>query len=93
LVEVPAEQAALALMRQWRAEGTTLEQITERLHAEGHPTKRGGTWRIGTVGHILTPRPATTTTTTEGSAEPLTDPAELATDTEEPRWPSPSSSA
>ncbi len=53
LVPVAAEQAALAKMKSMAAQGVPLREIAGALTAEGHPTKRGGTWCAATVGRIL----------------------------------------
>jgi DNA invertase Pin-like site-specific DNA recombinase len=53
LVPVPEEQTALARMRQLSAKGAPLQAIAATLTAEGHPTKRGGTWSAATVMRIL----------------------------------------
>lgn len=53
LVQVPAEQRTLALMKQAAAHGKSTREIADKLNAEGVPTKRGGTWSHGTVARIL----------------------------------------
>jgi DNA invertase Pin-like site-specific DNA recombinase len=53
LVEHPAEQAALARMRELHNSGASTREIAEILTAEGHPTKRGGKWSSPTVSRIL----------------------------------------
>lgn len=50
---VPAEQAALTVMRELRADGARQADIATALNEAGHPTKRGGTWSQGTVSQIL----------------------------------------
>lgn len=53
LVAVPAEQRALSMMKELAAVGHTLTDIAQRLNDDGVPTRRGGTWRHGTVARIL----------------------------------------
>ncbi|MHC3004160.1 recombinase family protein [Gordonia sp. GN26] len=53
LVPVPAEQHALARMRELAAQRIGTREIARVLTAEGHPTKRGGKWCSATVGRIL----------------------------------------
>lgn len=53
LVPVPAEQAALDLMRRLAGDGATHLAIAAALREGGHPTKRGGTWTQPTVSRIL----------------------------------------
>src|SRR5205823_3762827 len=40
-------------MKEWRAEGLTLEAIAERLNAEGHTTRRGKPWNPVQVSRVL----------------------------------------
>jgi site-specific DNA recombinase len=49
----PTERAAIERARQLRAEGLALRAIAERLTAEGHKTKRGGTWYAASVARAL----------------------------------------
>ncbi len=58
LVPEPAEQAALALIRQLRTAGQSVRSIAATLTAEGHQPKRGGQWHPETVRHILARGPA-----------------------------------
>ncbi|BBZ29476.1 hypothetical protein MMAD_37710 [Mycolicibacterium madagascariense] len=53
LVADPAEQAALARMRELAAQQKSTREIARVLTSEGHPTKRGGTWSSPTVARIL----------------------------------------
>lgn len=53
LVPVPAEQRALEKMKALSAQGVSTREIARVLTAEGHPTKRGGSWCTATVGRIL----------------------------------------
>lgn len=53
LVPDPAEQAAVARMRELAGEGQSLRQIAATLDAEGHTSKRGGKWHPTTVGRAL----------------------------------------
>jgi DNA invertase Pin-like site-specific DNA recombinase len=53
LIPEPTEQKALSKMRSLAAQGVPLRDIAEALIAEGHPTKRGGTWCAATVARIL----------------------------------------
>ncbi|VBA45619.1 hypothetical protein LAUMK191_00421 [Mycobacterium attenuatum] len=53
LVPVPAEQAALSKMKALSAQGVSTREIARVLTADGHPTKRGGTWCAATVARIL----------------------------------------
>ncbi len=53
LVPEPIEQQALRKMKSLAAQGVPLRDIAEALTAEGHPTKRGGTWCAATVARIL----------------------------------------
>lgn len=53
LVPEPAEQAALARMRELQAVGYSTREIARVLADEGRPTKRGGEWSSPTVARIL----------------------------------------
>lgn len=53
LVPVPAEQTALQRMKALAAQGKSTREIAAVLTAEGHPTKRGGSWSSPTVSRIL----------------------------------------
>ncbi len=48
-----AEAAAVRRMFQMRGDGTTYQQITDALNADGIKTKRGNKWRPGAVAYIL----------------------------------------
>lgn len=52
----PEEQATVTRARELRAVGRTLREIGEALAAEGHRSKRGGSWGPSTVRFILPPR-------------------------------------
>ena len=56
LSEVPAEQAALRLMRRLHSEGKTTRDIAAALNEGDHPTQRGGTWASATDSRILARR-------------------------------------
>jgi DNA invertase Pin-like site-specific DNA recombinase len=43
----------LPSMTEWRAEGMTLEQIAQKLNADGHTTRRGLPWGPGNVYSVL----------------------------------------
>lgn len=53
LVPDEREQAALTRMVELQAEGLSLRQIADRLHEEGHRSKRGGRWHPQTVARVL----------------------------------------
>lgn len=53
LAPVESEQAAIARARELRRDGASLRAIAETLTAEGHRTKRGGTWHPPTVARVL----------------------------------------
>lgn len=53
LVENPAEQTALASVRQLRADGWTLRAIAVELKARGIPAKQGGQWNHQSVASVL----------------------------------------
>ena len=59
LVPVPIEQTALTRMTELREAGESTRRIAAKLTAEGHPTKRGGTWSSATVSRILARQPPT----------------------------------
>jgi hypothetical protein len=50
------EQATLSRARELRAAGLTLRAIGETLMAEGHRSKRGGSWGPSTIRGMLAPR-------------------------------------
>jgi site-specific DNA recombinase len=59
LIENPAEQETLALMRSLRASGRTLREIAAELTARHIPTKEGhAKWQHQTVAYILARRAA-----------------------------------
>jgi DNA invertase Pin-like site-specific DNA recombinase len=53
LVPVPAEQATIAQVQQWRGAGESLRKIAARLTEAGTPTKHGGKWWPRTVSLLL----------------------------------------
>ena len=53
----PDELHALDLMRTWHREGRTLRAIAAELDALKIPTRRGGSWKHGTVAKILQAAP------------------------------------
>jgi DNA invertase Pin-like site-specific DNA recombinase len=54
LVPVPAEQTALARMKQLHHDGQSTREIARALTAEGHPTRKGGgAWHHATIARIL----------------------------------------
>lgn len=53
LVPNQAEQEAIGIVRQLRAEGRTLRQICEGLSQRGIQAKEGGTWRPQTIANLL----------------------------------------
>jgi DNA invertase Pin-like site-specific DNA recombinase len=54
LIAVEAEQAAIGLMREWRACGWTFRRIARELDAAGTPTKSGaGLWHPQTIKDIV----------------------------------------
>lgn len=53
LLPVPAEQAALVVMRELAEQGHTHADIAAALREGGHPTKRGGGWSQPVVSRIL----------------------------------------
>jgi hypothetical protein len=51
---VDAEQAAIGLMREWRACGWTFRRIARELDTAGTPTKSGaGLWHSQTIKDIV----------------------------------------
>ncbi len=52
LVPEPEEQAVIARIRGWKAEGTSLAEIGRRLNAEGLPS-RAGRWHPTTVARVI----------------------------------------
>jgi DNA invertase Pin-like site-specific DNA recombinase len=55
LIDNPTEQAVIAMMRDWQADGVGLTEIVRRLNEQGTPTKQGGRWHRSTVRNILNP--------------------------------------
>jgi DNA invertase Pin-like site-specific DNA recombinase len=53
LVDNPAEQAVLALIREMRAAGSTLQAIAAELNARGITRRGGGKWDHGFVSRLL----------------------------------------
>jgi len=53
LVPCPAEQEAIAVVRQLRAEGLSIRAIVEEMNRRGVTTKEGGRWHIRAVQRIL----------------------------------------
>ncbi len=53
LYPVPEEQASVARMTAWRAEGASLATIADRLNAEGIAPKRGAQWFPSSVRSVL----------------------------------------
>ena len=53
LVRNTQEQAAIRVMRQLRASGATLREVTEELNRRLVPTKNNGLWQANTVRTIL----------------------------------------
>jgi len=49
LIEDPDAQEALRIIRELRADGATYRAIAAELERRGVSTKRGGTWKAGTV--------------------------------------------
>lgn len=54
LVEIAHEQEALTIITELRSRGITYTAIAKELSNRGITTKRGGTWRSGSVRDILT---------------------------------------
>jgi hypothetical protein len=53
-VKNQAEQAAIRMMRQYRAGGLSLREIAGNLNLKLIPTKQNGIWQANTVREILT---------------------------------------
>jgi site-specific DNA recombinase len=53
LVDNPAEQATIRLMRAWRDAGWKLEQIADELNRRGLKTKLNCQWQVGNVASVL----------------------------------------
>jgi len=53
LVKVASEYEAIALVKEMKANGCTLQQIADELNAQNIKTKRGGYWYPTTVKNIL----------------------------------------
>jgi DNA invertase Pin-like site-specific DNA recombinase len=53
LVKVASEYEAIALVKEMKANGCTLQQIADELNAQNIKTKRGGSWYPTTVKNIL----------------------------------------
>jgi hypothetical protein len=53
LVKNSAEQAAIRMMRQYRAGGLSLREIAGNLNLKLIPTKQNGVWQANTVREIL----------------------------------------
>ena len=53
LVKNGAEQAAIRMMRQYRAGGLSLREIAGNLNLKLIPTKQNGVWQANTVREIL----------------------------------------
>ena len=53
LVKNGAEQAAIRMMRQYRAGGLSLREIAGNLNLKLIPTKQNGIWQANTVRGIL----------------------------------------
>ena len=53
LVKVTSEYEAIALVKEMKAHGCTLQQIADELNAQNIKTKRGGSWYPTTVKNIL----------------------------------------
>jgi len=53
LVKVASEYEAIALVKEMKANGCTLQQIANELNAQNIKTKRGGYWYPTTVKNIL----------------------------------------
>jgi site-specific DNA recombinase len=56
LVSNADEQAILARIHRWQAEGWSLHRIADTLNKMGVPSKRGGQWYASTVRALLTTR-------------------------------------
>lgn len=57
LVAIPEEQAVLATMRQWQAEGVPLAEIARRLNEAGQEARRGR-WHPTSVARVLRRSPS-----------------------------------
>lgn len=53
LVPVDSEQAVLAQLRQWQAEGLPLAEMARKLNSAGTTSKRGGKWHPTSVARAL----------------------------------------
>ena len=53
LVKVASEYEAIALVKEMKANGCTLQQIADELNTQNIKTKRGGSWYPTTVKNIL----------------------------------------
>jgi site-specific DNA recombinase len=53
LVDDPAEQETLGLIRQLRGQGMPLKKIVDRLNSLNIPTKQGKAWRLTTLQRTL----------------------------------------
>jgi DNA invertase Pin-like site-specific DNA recombinase len=53
LVSNSAEQEAIALVRQLRADGLSIRKIVDEMNSRGVRTKEGGRWHIATVQRVL----------------------------------------
>lgn len=75
LVPIPAEQEALAVMQELRANGETCAFIAAVLAVEGFPTKRGGRWTSPVVSRILSRPPVPAAQIIDPTKEPSAAPA------------------
>jgi DNA invertase Pin-like site-specific DNA recombinase len=57
LVSHPEEQRLLAIIRDSRRAGLTLQQIADELNAQGSRTRRGSLWRLRSVHHLVVAGP------------------------------------
>jgi DNA invertase Pin-like site-specific DNA recombinase len=53
LVKVASEYEAIALVKELKASGATLQQIADELNTQGIKTKRGGQWYPTTIKNLL----------------------------------------
>jgi DNA invertase Pin-like site-specific DNA recombinase len=53
LIPIETEQQVIKRIFEWYLAGLSLNEISERLNAKGVPTKKGGKWKKGTIGKIL----------------------------------------
>jgi len=53
LVKVASEYEAIALVKELKANGATLQQIADELNTQGIKTKRGGQWYPTTIKNLL----------------------------------------